>query len=130
MGLLGLGVVVCEGWPSMGSDFGGVIALMPALVWLVFALSGTRVGWLKLLLVGASAVVAITAISVLDWRRGPDRRSHLGNFVQRVIDGDAIDVVARKAGLGTGASLRQHFRTVVGLSPAAYRRTFRGVPAA
>ncbi len=94
---IGLGVVVCEGWPSMGSDFGGVIALMPALVWLVFALSGTRVGWLKLLLVGVSAVVAITAISVLDWRRGPDRRSHLGNFVQRVVDGDAIDVVARKA---------------------------------
>ncbi len=42
---------------------------------------------------------------------------------------DPVDVVARRAGLGTGASLRQHFRTVVGLSPAAYRRTFRGVPA-
>ncbi len=94
---IGLGVVLCEGWPSMGSDFGGVIALMPALVWLIFALSGTRVGWLKLVLVGASAVVVISAISVLDWRRGPDRRSHLGNFVQRVLDGDAIDVVARKA---------------------------------
>lgn len=43
---------------------------------------------------------------------------------------DPVDVVARRAGLGTGASLRQHFRTVVGLSPAAYRRAFRGVPAA
>jgi hypothetical protein len=34
---------------------------------------------------------------VVDWARGPDRRSHLGNFVQRILDGDAIDVVARKA---------------------------------
>ena len=41
-----------------------------------------------------------------------------------------VDVVARRAGLGTGASLRQHFRAVVGTSPAAYRRTFRGEPAA
>jgi transcriptional regulator GlxA family with amidase domain len=42
---------------------------------------------------------------------------------------DPVDTVARKAGLGTGASLRQHFRTVVGRSPAAYRRTFRGAAA-
>ena len=43
---------------------------------------------------------------------------------------DPVDVVARKAGFGTPAGLRQHFRAVVGLSPAAYRRTFRGAPAA
>jgi hypothetical protein len=36
-------------------------------------------------------------ISVLDWRRGPDRRTHLGNFVQRILDGDALDVISRKA---------------------------------
>lgn len=41
---------------------------------------------------------------------------------------DPVDVVARKAGFGTPAGLRQHFRAVVGLSPAAYRRTFRGAP--
>jgi len=34
---------------------------------------------------------------VLDWFREPDRRSHLGNFVQRIIDGDALDVISRKA---------------------------------
>jgi transcriptional regulator GlxA family with amidase domain len=37
----------------------------------------------------------------------------------------AVDEVARRAGLGTGASLRQHLRAAVGLSPLAYRRTFR-----
>jgi len=37
-----------------------------------------------------------------------------------------VDDVARRAGLGTGASLRQHMRATVGVSPGAYRRTFSG----
>ncbi|WP_210648975.1 GlxA family transcriptional regulator [Nocardioides sp. SYSU D00065] len=37
-----------------------------------------------------------------------------------------IDQVAARAGLGTGTSLRQHLRASVGVSPSAYRRTFRG----
>ncbi|GAB2584824.1 hypothetical protein [Microlunatus antarcticus] len=94
---LGLGAVVCEGWPSMGSDFGGVVALVPAVLWLGLTLSGIRITWPRLLLVGLAAVVAVGAISLADWSRGPDRRSHLGNFVQRIVDGDALDVVSRKA---------------------------------
>ena len=94
---LGLGAVICEGWPSMGSDFGGVIGLVPAVLWLCLVLSGVRITWPRLLLVGLATVVAVAAISVADWSRGPDRRSHLGNFVQRVVDGDALDVVSRKA---------------------------------
>ncbi|MEV0258957.1 helix-turn-helix domain-containing protein [Streptomyces sp. NPDC050732] len=35
-----------------------------------------------------------------------------------------VDVVAHRAGFGTGNSLRQHMRSVLGVSPAAYRRTF------
>jgi hypothetical protein len=95
--IIGFGVVICEGWPSMGSDFGGVIALTPPVLWLVLVLSGIRITPLRLLAVGGAAVVVVGLISVLDWARGPDRRSHLGNFVQRILDGDALDVVARKA---------------------------------
>ena len=36
-----------------------------------------------------------------------------------------VDEVAQRAGLGSGATLRQHLRTAVGVSPLAYRRTFR-----
>jgi len=36
-----------------------------------------------------------------------------------------IDRVAAQCGLGSGASLRQHLHASVGVSPAAYRRTFR-----
>jgi transcriptional regulator GlxA family with amidase domain len=36
-----------------------------------------------------------------------------------------VDQVARQAGFGTGASLRQHIRSALGVSPTAYRRTFQ-----
>lgn len=97
VGVIGFGIVICEGWPSMGSDFGGVIALTPAVLWLMLALSGIKITWPKLLAIAGAALLAVAVISVLDWRRGPDRRSHLGNFVQRVLDGDAPDVISRKA---------------------------------
>ena len=95
--VIGFGMVICEGWPSMGSDFGGVIALTPSVLGLILVLSGLRITPLRLLAVAGAAGVAVGSISVLDWARGPDRRSHLGNFVQRILDGDALDVVARKA---------------------------------
>ena len=97
VGAIGFGIVICEGWPSMGSDFGGVIVLTPAVLWLMLALSGVKMTLPKLLAIGGSAVLAVAVISVLDWLRGPDRRTHLGNFVQRILDGDALDVISRKA---------------------------------
>lgn len=40
-----------------------------------------------------------------------------------------IDLVADRAGFGTANSLRQHMRGLLGTSPQAYRRTFRGAGA-
>ncbi|MFJ2738583.1 GlxA family transcriptional regulator [Streptomyces sp. NPDC087440] len=40
-----------------------------------------------------------------------------------------VDRVAGEAGFGTGASMRQHFQAALGVSPHAYRGTFRGVRA-
>lgn len=37
-----------------------------------------------------------------------------------------VDEVARRSGLGSGASLRQHLRATIGVAPLAYRRTYRG----
>ncbi|WBB72640.1 helix-turn-helix domain-containing protein [Micromonospora sp. WMMD1128] len=37
----------------------------------------------------------------------------------------SVDRIARDAGFGTTTALRQHFHTRVGVSPTAYRRTFR-----
>jgi transcriptional regulator GlxA family with amidase domain len=37
----------------------------------------------------------------------------------------AVERIATEAGLGTAASLRQHFQAVLGVSPGTYRGTFR-----
>ncbi|MGW4161128.1 GlxA family transcriptional regulator [Streptomyces sp. NPDC004788] len=37
-----------------------------------------------------------------------------------------VDRVAERAGFGSASSLRQHLATAIGVSPAAYRRTFQG----
>ncbi|NYE47619.1 transcriptional regulator GlxA family with amidase domain [Spinactinospora alkalitolerans] len=37
-----------------------------------------------------------------------------------------VDRIAAQAGFGTAASLRQHLQTALGVSPSAYRTTFRG----
>src|SRR5690606_11340149 len=39
-----------------------------------------------------------------------------------------VDVVARRCGFGSAVSLRQHLHAAVGVSPLAYRRTFRSSP--
>ncbi len=118
VGAIGTVMVLCEGWPSMGSDFGGIVGMVPAVVWSCLVLSGVRLTRVRVLLVGAAAVVAVAAVSVADWARGADRRSHLGNFVQRVLDGDALDVVSRKAvaSLETIVSLQGIVSVVVGVA--------------
>ncbi|GAB3919859.1 AraC family transcriptional regulator [Microlunatus endophyticus] len=40
-----------------------------------------------------------------------------------------IDRVAEQSGLGSAASLRQHFKITYGLAPLAYRKAFAGEPA-
>jgi transcriptional regulator GlxA family with amidase domain len=37
----------------------------------------------------------------------------------------AVDVVARRSGLGSATALRQHLQATIGVAPTAYRRTFR-----
>ncbi len=112
--VIGFGVVICEGWPSMGADFGGVVAFTPAVLWLLLITSGLAVTWRKLVGAGAVAVSLVGVISWLDWRRGPTSRSHLGNFVQRLIDGDAQDIIIRKA-----AAAAESLMTLLGIGSVA-----------
>jgi len=77
-----------------GADFGGVIALVPGFALLAMGLAGVRVTVRRLVLVLALAVATITALAVVDWTRPTP--THLGRFVQQVLDGDAWTVVHRK----------------------------------
>jgi transcriptional regulator GlxA family with amidase domain len=42
----------------------------------------------------------------------------------------SVDQIAGEVGFATGASLRQHLHAAIGVSPLAYRRTFRAAPTA
>lgn len=66
---------------------------------------------------------AETGLSPGEWlvRQRVERARHLLESTDL-----PVDRVARDAGFGTTASLRQHLRAVLGVSPLAYRRTFRG----
>ncbi|MGC0415449.1 hypothetical protein [Embleya sp. AB8] len=96
LAVVGAVAVVADGWPAFGSDFGGVLALIPGLAVLGFLLTRTRISWARVALVGAGAVLVIGTIAVLDWRRPAASRSHLGRFVQELVDGAAGDTLYRK----------------------------------
>ncbi|MEU5687524.1 AraC family transcriptional regulator [Streptomyces venezuelae] len=64
-----------------------------------------------------------TGLTPMQWltRRRVDRARELLESTDHT-----VDRVATEAGFGTAASLRQHFVAAVGVSPGAYRATFRG----
>lgn len=93
---LGLVLAAVEGHPSYGADFGGPPGLvLGALVVLALTwglrLTPVRVG------AAVGAVGLVTAgVAVLDWLRPPGSRTHLGEFVQTVLDGGLDNVLGRK----------------------------------
>ena len=52
-----------------------------------------------------------------------------GPGVAERVDVVNVDALAWRAGFGTAASLRDHFRRVMATTPSAYRRSFRPVAA-
>jgi transcriptional regulator GlxA family with amidase domain len=63
-----------------------------------------------------------TGVSPGQWltRQRVERARHLLESTDRT-----IDQVARDAGFGTAQSMRQHLQAALGVTPTAYRRTFR-----
>jgi hypothetical protein len=97
-GVIGLVTLVVTVWPTFGVDVGGGLVLLPVFVVLVLGVLGARVTWRRLLLAGGAGVLLVALIGVLDWLRPADQRTHLGAFVQSVLDGTALETVLRKAG--------------------------------
>ncbi|MGV8966415.1 MAG: hypothetical protein ACOH2F_09060 [Cellulomonas sp.] len=95
--VVGVVATVLDGLPSLGADFGGPPALVPAFAVLALLAAGIRVGWGKAIgVLGAGAAVVIS-FAVIDWLRPADSQTHLGRFVQTVLDGGVMPVISRKA---------------------------------
>lgn len=82
--------------PAWGADFGGPIALVPALGLLLLWTMGARISVRNVALLGGLTLVVVSVAAWFDWNRREDQRTHLGRFVQQVLDGEAWDVISRK----------------------------------
>lgn len=103
--LIGLTAAAIDGFPQWGADFGGVPATLVGTGILATAAAGRRIKpTLILLLVVISVAVAGVAM-IADWLRPPEDRTHLGNFVAAVLDGEAWRIVTRKLDQSVGILL-------------------------
>ncbi|MDV6239506.1 hypothetical protein R3J22_08200 [Trueperella bernardiae] len=93
--LLGSVAIFINGAPHIGADFGGPPPLLIGFLLLILMMRGVRITPLRVIVVGVAAAALAVGISWLDWLR-PDP-THLGHFFQSLLDGQALDVVARKA---------------------------------
>ncbi|SNT63166.1 hypothetical protein SAMN05216276_109812 [Streptosporangium subroseum] len=119
-GVYGLFAVVVDGWPAWGADFGGVPAFLIGVAVFLILLSGRRVSPVKLGLVGLAGVLLIGTIAVLDWLKPPSARTHLGTFVQQVLDGEAWTVIGRKFGAMIGVTVGNWSLTLLTLVALAF----------
>ena len=100
---IGTASVFVIGWPGLGTDFGGVVALVPGLAVTSMMIAGMRVTVPRLAVAGVTAVMVITLLAWVDHLRPAADRSHFGVFADQVLNGEAGTVLARKLGamLGT-----------------------------
>lgn len=95
---IGMVAVILNGSPSIGADFGGPPATVPAFCLLALVAAGVRITWRKVLAVLGAGVVVVSTFAVVDWLRPADQRTHLGAFVDDALDGELWGIVIRKLG--------------------------------
>ncbi|GAB3148999.1 hypothetical protein [Microbispora hainanensis] len=110
---LGAFAMLLDGWPGVGSDFGGVIAFVPGIAVTALIVAGKRVSIVKLGAFCAGGGVLVMAIAYLDYLRPPASQTHLGRFVGQVADGTFLPVISRKLGAMLSTLLSPNLMPVV-----------------
>jgi hypothetical protein len=92
--------VIADGAPQLGSDVGGVLALVPAMAVTFMLLLGRRPSW-RVVAIGAVAGVVILGVFLaIDLARPEGSQTHLGTFFTDVKErggGVFFDTIERKA---------------------------------
>lgn len=84
-GVFGL-VALTDGAPSLGSDVGGILTLVPVFGLVFLVLSGRRLSWRLVLVAAGVTVVALLGVAFLDYLRPVESRTHLGRLVADMRD--------------------------------------------
>ena len=82
--------------PGFGSDVGGTLAIVPTFAVVVALVAGRRIGWRRALVTGAATVVVVGVLAVIDLARPAETRTHLGRFLDDLLNGDGGLVIRRK----------------------------------
>ncbi|MFL6136837.1 MAG: hypothetical protein ACJ74O_03445, partial [Frankiaceae bacterium] len=115
---VGLAAIAVDGAPRWGSDFGGVLALGPAVGLLAMWVAGLRVTWRRIALAAGLSLVAVVAFALLDYARAPQAQTHLGRFAGQVLHGGAWPVMRRKAKANLHLLVRTPVNAVVPFATA------------
>ncbi len=95
--VLGIGVIgLVVGLPTFGSDFGGMLAMATGFGVFYLGARGRRSRSSACSLSQESVSSSLPQSASSTGSRPPESRSHLGEFVQQVLDGEFSDIVARK----------------------------------
>lgn len=131
---IGAVTVLVDVGPTWGADVGGGLALLPGIALLALAVADVEITVPRLAGAALGGVALVGAVAVLDWLRQAQDRSHVGRFVQEILDGDAVEIVSRKAGYArdsvSGGAPVWITMVVLAVSIAAVLRPDRWAPGA
>ena len=94
--VVGIVAVVVDGSAGLGADFGGPPALVVGFSLLLLLTWRVRLTPLRILGVVLAAGATSVIFASLDYMRPPQSRSHLGRFIQTILDGGGFEVITRK----------------------------------
>ena len=89
--------LIVNGAPMWGADAGGPLSMPVAIAFFVLTLLGVRLTWKKWLGLFVATGVIFLTVAFLDSLRPLEAQSHLGRFFETLSDGNAWDIVFRKA---------------------------------
>ncbi|HEX2700174.1 MAG TPA: glycosyltransferase [Acidimicrobiales bacterium] len=98
-------VALADGAPSLGSDVGGILTLVPVFGLTLLVLSGRRLSWRAVGLAAGAALVVVLLATGVDLLRPPGSRTHLGELAARIGD-EGLDPVRTTLDRKVAANLR------------------------
>ena len=96
IGVWMLVTLVLDGHPSMGSDVGGVLAIVPATAVLLLMIRRVKIRARLVAMIGLGTIAVLALFAGLDLGRPPESRTHLGRFASDLFNGEAGQIIQRK----------------------------------
>ncbi|WP_054952985.1 hypothetical protein [Flaviflexus massiliensis] len=93
---LGAIIILIDGSPWHGTDFGGPPVLTVVFGMMAWLVSGRKLTWLSSLGMVLAGVVVAGMSLLVDYLRPVEERTHLGDFAESLLSGEGFDVVWRK----------------------------------